>query len=83
VLDPARGTDGHNYRTRRQGGAPGDGTLEREGKQRELGKVDGEGRGGAGGGRTSGQIGGGCKYMDELWLRDVERNGLNDGDLIA
>jgi len=83
VADPARGTDGHNYRTRRQGEAPGDVTLERGGKQRALDMVDGGGRGGAGGGRTSGQIGGGCKYMGGSWLRDVERNGLNDGDLIA
>lgn len=46
--------------------APGGGTLEQEGRLRALGKAGGVGRGGAGDGRISGQIGGGCKYMDEL-----------------
>jgi hypothetical protein len=75
VFDPAKGIDGRNYRTWRQGVAPGGGTLGQEGKLRALGKAGGEGRGGAGGGRISGQIGGGCKYMDGLWVQDVERNG--------
>jgi len=55
--------------------APGGVTLGQEGKRRALGKAGGVGRGGAGGGRISGQIEDGCKYMDGLWVRDVERNG--------
>ena len=63
--------------------APEGETLGRAGKRRALGTAGGVGRGGAGGGRISGQTGDGCKYMDGRWALDVERNGWNDADLIA